>query len=101
MYEKAIKEKVDKYNGLMEEFDESILSIAVEPETILIPKGTVISMDEWSLLEREVVRSTVDDWDEEEYTGDKPYTTCPDCGKPISFENDGGNGFCINCAPEH
>lgn len=29
------------------------------------------------------------------------YTTCPDCGCKINFENDGGNGFCINCAPEH
>ncbi len=29
------------------------------------------------------------------------YDTCPDCGKKIYFENDGGNGFCINCAPNH
>lgn len=26
---------------------------------------------------------------------------CPDCGEPMSMENDGGNGFCINCAPNH
>ncbi len=30
-----------------------------------------------------------------------PYTTCPDCGIPISHWNDGGNGFCINCSPNH
>lgn len=30
-----------------------------------------------------------------------PFTTCPDCGVDISIENDGGNGFCINCAPKH
>ncbi len=29
------------------------------------------------------------------------YNECPDCGQKINFENDGGNGFCINCAPEH
>lgn len=29
------------------------------------------------------------------------YNTCPDCGKEISFESDGGNGFCINCASNH
>ena len=29
------------------------------------------------------------------------YTTCPDCGHKINFENDGGNGFCVNCAPNH
>lgn len=26
---------------------------------------------------------------------------CPDCGAPLDVENDGGNGFCINCAGEH
>ena len=56
-------------------------------------------MNGGTLTEREEIRSTVDDW--EEYAGDKPYTTCLDCGRPISFENDGGNGFCIDCAPEH
>lgn len=30
-----------------------------------------------------------------------PFTSCPDCGADISIENDGGNGFCINCAPKH
>lgn len=27
--------------------------------------------------------------------------TCPDCGRLYSFEDDGGNGFCINCAWNH
>lgn len=26
---------------------------------------------------------------------------CPDCGKSITIHNDGGNGFCINCAQFH
>ena len=30
-----------------------------------------------------------------------PYDVCPDCGEAISHLNDGGNGFCINCAPNH
>ena len=29
------------------------------------------------------------------------YDTCPDCGCRIGIENDGGNGFCINCALNH
>lgn len=29
------------------------------------------------------------------------YTTCPECARPINFDNDGGNGFCTNCAPNH
>lgn len=26
---------------------------------------------------------------------------CPDCGCPLNVDNDGGNGFCFRCAPEH
>ena len=29
------------------------------------------------------------------------YDICPDCGKPIGIHNDGGNGFCVDCAPNH
>lgn len=32
---------------------------------------------------------------------EKPFTQCPDCGCDITIHNDGGNGFCINCAPNH
>ena len=32
---------------------------------------------------------------------DDTYDTCPDCGSRIGIDNDGGNGFCINCAPNH
>ncbi|PWJ50849.1 PIN-like domain-containing protein [Faecalicatena contorta] len=38
--------------------------------------------------------------DDDEYL-EGAYNTCPDCGHKINFENDGGNGFCINCAPNH
>ena len=34
-------------------------------------------------------------------TDDDTYDTCPDCGCRIGIDNDGGNGFCINCAPNH
>lgn len=29
------------------------------------------------------------------------FDTCPDCGGKINIENDGGNGFCRDCAPDH
>lgn len=38
--------------------------------------------------------------DDDEYV-EGAYNICPDCGCKINFENDGGNGFCINCAPNH
>ena len=35
-------------------------------------------------------------------TDDDPYfDTCSDCGRPIGIHNDGGNGFCVECAPRH
>jgi len=29
------------------------------------------------------------------------YDVCPDCGQKIGLHNDGGNGFCIDCASNH
>ena len=37
---------------------------------------------------------------EDDYDPDA-YNTCPDCNAPISYKNDGGNGFCSKCAPNH
>jgi hypothetical protein len=42
---------------------------------------------------------TLFDDGEEELEG--AYDTCPDCGCQINFYNDGGNGFCTTCAPDH
>lgn len=44
------------------------------------------------------------DWtsDEIEDDGyDDIFDTCPDCGCGISLSNDGGNGFCVDCAWNH
>ena len=38
---------------------------------------------------------------EELESNDDTYNTCPDCGCRIGIDNDDGNGFCINCAPNH
>ena len=43
-----------------------------------------------------------DYWDYEDDTDSQDgYNTCPDCGRKISSENDGGNGFCCFCAWNH
>ena len=39
--------------------------------------------------------------EELEANTEETYTTCPECGRSISIENDGGNGFCKDCAPNH
>ncbi len=38
-------------------------------------------------------------YDRPEPPGELGY--CPICGRPLNIENDGGNGFCINCALGH
>lgn len=38
-------------------------------------------------------------FDEEKLDGG--YTDCPDCGTRISFNNDSGNGYCVDCGPNH
>lgn len=48
----------------------------------------------------EVLRFSLDEAEDDEYVPDA-YNTCPDCGRKINFENDGGNGFCIHCTPNH
>ena len=29
------------------------------------------------------------------------FSICPDCGRPIGIDTDGGNGFCTDCAARH
>ena len=66
------------------------------------------SLDSWyPLLPRRVNENEIncsdemlDDYEEYEYTGDECYI-CPDCGRRYGFANDGGNGFCIDCAWRH
>lgn len=38
---------------------------------------------------------------EEDEHGEDIYNVCPDCGREMNIENDGGNGFCTECAPNH
>ena len=47
-------------------------------------------------------RTSYEEWERSDNdTDDDTYDTCPDCGCRIGIDNDGGTGFCINCAPNH
>ena len=59
--------------------------------------GIRIEVDEDDIIE--LLHSTLNDYEEDYVPG--AYTTCPDCGCKINFENDGGSGFCVICAPKH
>lgn len=73
----------------------------------VIEKGN--ELDCWyPLLPRRISAKDINpfdsDWTPEEPTDDgydDVFDTCPDCGCGISLRNDGGNGFCIDCAWNH
>ena len=73
----------------------------------VIEKGN--ELDCWyPLLPRRISTKDVNpfeiDWTPEEPEDDgydDIFDTCPDCGCDISLANDGGNGFCIDCAWNH
>ncbi len=58
-----------------------------------------IELNQYTLMEGSRVRT--DDpnryWDANESVNNP----CPDCGCEMTFETEGGNGFCVNCAPNH
>lgn len=73
----------------------------------VIEKGN--ELDCWyPLLPRRISVKDVNpfdaDWTPQESEDDgydDVFDTCPDCGCGISLRNDGGNGFCIDCAWNH
>lgn len=105
-----IVEKEDVYNL---SFD-MILSLDVqycipdmnqEEEEIIfedyLDKPSNLSLYENCQLSSEIVSDESDYIEKPEWDVDDAYSTCPDCGSPINFENDGGNGFCVRCASKH
>lgn len=87
------------YNGVNED-DECVefLEYLDAPEQI--------DLEEDMLIECEELSNTGpfhDEYDPDEGRMMREYadTICPDCGRPIGIGNDGGNGFCINCAGRH
>lgn len=60
-----------------------------------------IDLDEDNLVEEEVVERTDPFYEYDEGDAaviERAFTACPDCGCPIGIHNDGGNGYCIDCA---
>lgn len=58
-----------------------------------------IELNQYTLKEGSRVRTDNrnQDWDDNEIVNNP----CPDCGCEMTFETEGGNGFCVNCAPNH
>lgn len=86
----------------VDDSDEGQIASINDIEELIIEEDTRygIRIEPDSDDEIEVLRSSLDATEDEEYVPGA-YNTCPDCGRKINFKNDGGNGFCVHCAPNH
>lgn len=76
------------------DFDDDSISVAAVHDG---PDS--ITLDEDNCVDIEVESS--DPFDDSDGEREYALDMCPDCGTPIGLANDGGNGFCQNCAPRH
>ena len=77
-----------KLNILKSDSQNTISSIEVDNEQLI-----EIDLDDYTRKWAKELDS-YDSRDEEIYT-------CPGCGKKYGYRNDGGNGFCSDCASDH
>lgn len=113
-YENSIYDKEDRcymysHVARVKESHESQLSIAVNMKLDQSQQRYYIDdiesdgnmvLNEDTCCESERLDSLYEE-ELDEWIGEKFYNTCPDCGCKIAHQNDGGNGFCLSCAPNH
>ena len=111
IWDSVDKEYVNRYYGIMNEmhhvevpltisvsFEKNNESIEFEIENIDFDIN--IRLDQYTLIKgsRNRIDNPHDYW-REDY--ESYINICPDCNREMTIENDGGNGFCIECAPNH
>ena len=71
--------------------------------TIITPQEGAMELNSSSFDEIIIEDVEITDYKLTPYRNDDdPYfAECPDCGQPIGIHNDGGNGFCAECAKHH
>lgn len=79
--------------------DESLITTIIDYEYPQI-KDSRYGVEIFIDFDDDEIEVVSTDSDDEEYL-EGAYTECPDCGKKINIDNDGGNGFCIDCASKH
>lgn len=113
-YENSVYDKEDRHYmythvGQVRESHESQLNITVNMKldesqqkyyVDSIENDGNLVLDEDTCCESERIDSLYEE-EPDEWIGEKFYSTCPDCGCKIGHQNDGGNGFCSSCAPDH
>lgn len=111
VWDSVDKEYVHVHYGKMHEFHNALIPVKIcvtfvnDGEDISfevdeITVDTDIKFDQYTLQKNG--RSRIDNpysyWEDDQ---DEFENYCPDCGCGMTLENDGGNGFCTKCAPEH
>ena len=71
--------------------------------TVITPQEGAMELNSSSFDEITIEDVEITDYQLTPYRhNDDPYfAECPDCGQPIGIHNDGGNGFCAECALRH
>ncbi|ABS39914.1 PIN-like domain-containing protein [Clostridium botulinum] len=59
------------------------------------------SIYDYDIEQFNITKINFDQYDFDEDLTESGEYTCPDCGRKYDIEEDGGNGFCIDCAGDH
>jgi len=99
------------FRGTMQEIHNSIIPVTIyisfeqDNENVKFNIDSIdvnisdIELNQYTLKEESRVRTDNSNhyWDDNESVNNP----CLDCGCEMTFETEGGNGFCVNCVPNH
>ena len=86
-------------NGTDHTFEGEI-TVEIYRETDLLLDFQETEFESAQIVRGDLKETKYHDRCEDDYIPDE-IGTCLDCGKRFTIETDGGNGFCVDCAPNH
>lgn len=111
VWDSGDKEYAYVYYGKMHEFHSAYIPVTIYVTYEKNGEGISFNIDEVNVdtnlkfnqytLQKNSRNRTDNPYSYWERNEDEFENHCPDCGCGMTFLNDGGNGFCINCASEH
>lgn len=88
-------------NGYYHKFEGQIEIEVIREADIFLDFEADKGFESAEILKGDLVEIEYTPYYENEEELEGAYSNCPDCASQINYYNDGGNGFCINCAPNH
>lgn len=84
--------------GTYHEFEGQIQVALKRQADIFVDFENEDSFEDVEIVEGNLEETVCEPWDDaDEYEMQDAYDICPKCGKPINYQNDAGNGFCVEC----